>query len=68
MGAGGEDVATATSTASAQKLSAIDEEAVGALIGLGFKRAESVQAVARAKETGAKTVEEIIMRALQGGV
>lgn len=55
-------------TATPQKLSAVDEEAVGALIGLGFKRAESVQAVARAKETGAKTVEEIIMRALQGGV
>lgn len=51
-----------------QKLSAVDEEAVGALVGLGFKRAESVQAVARAKESGAKTVEEIIMRALQGGV
>lgn len=50
------------------RLSAVDEEAVGALIGLGFKRAESVQAVSRAKESGAKTVEEIIMRALQGGV
>lgn len=67
MGASDDGAFTATATAP-QKLSAVDEEAVGALIGLGFKRAESVQAVARAKETGARTVEEIIMRALQGGV
>lgn len=56
------------SAAPQSKLSASDEEAIGALIGLGFKRAESERAVSRAKETGAKTVEEIIMRALQGGV
>lgn len=57
-----------TTKSETARLSAVDEEAVGALIGLGFKRAESVQAVSRAKESGAKTVEEIIMRALQGGV
>ena len=50
------------------RLTALDEDAVSALVGLGFKRAESVQAVRRAKDAGATTVEEIIMRALQGGV
>lgn len=50
------------------KLSAQDEEAVSALMGLGFTRAESVQAVKKAHELGAKTVEEIIMRALQTGM
>lgn len=48
------------------KLSAQDEEAVSALMGLGFTRAESAQAVKKAHEKGAKTVEEIIMKALQG--
>ena len=33
-----------------------------------FGLEESEKAVARAKESGAKTVEEIIMKALQGGV
>lgn len=65
MGANGEDTLPATGT---KKLSAVDEEAVDALVNLGFKRGESVQAVARAKESGAKTVEDIIMRALQSGV
>ncbi|MBO5412423.1 MAG: Holliday junction branch migration protein RuvA [Clostridia bacterium] len=50
------------------KLTAQEEEAVSALIGLGFTRSESVQAVKRARETGATTVEEVIMKALQGGV
>ena len=50
------------------KLTPLDEDAVSALVGLGFKRTESVQAGRRAKEAGAKTVEEVIMRALQGGV
>lgn len=48
------------------KLSAQDEEAISALMGLGFTRAESTQAVKKAHEKGAKTVEEIIMKALQG--
>ena len=44
-----------------------DEEAVSALMGLGFTKNESVQAVKRAKDAGAKTTEEIIRKALQGG-
>ena len=50
------------------KLSAQDEEAVSALMGLGFTRSESTQAVKKAHDLGARTVEEIIMKALQGGV
>lgn len=50
------------------KLSAQDEEAVSALMGLGFTRAESVQAVKKAHEMGAKTTDEIILKALQGGI
>lgn len=53
---------------SATKLSAADEEAVSALMGLGFTRTESAQAVKKAREHGAATVEEVIMKALQGGV
>ena len=43
-----------------------DEDAVVALISLGFSRAESEKAVAKAKEGGAHTIEEIIMLALKG--
>ncbi len=43
-----------------------DEDAVVALISLGFTRAESERAVSKAKQQGAKTVEEIIMVALKG--
>jgi Holliday junction DNA helicase RuvA len=50
-----------------EKLSPVDEDAVSALMGLGFSKAERVQAVKRAKEQGARNVEDIIMRALQGG-
>lgn len=57
-----------TPVSSSVPLTPSDEEAIGALINLGFKRTESEKAVARAKESGAKTVEEIIMKALQGGV
>ena len=56
------------STAPAQKLSAADEDAVSALMGLGFTRSESAQAVKKAHDMGAATVEEIIMKALQGGM
>lgn len=58
------DVVASSST----KLSAADEEAVTALMGLGFTRAESTQAVKKARENGAQSVEEVIMKALQGGV
>ena len=54
--------------AAQEKVSAQDEEAISALMGLGFTKAESAQAVKRAKEQGAVGVEEIIMRALQGGI
>ena len=50
------------------RLSAQDEEAVSALMGLGFTRSESTQAVKKAHDLGARTVEEIIMKALQGGI
>ena len=45
-----------------------EEEAITALMGLGFTRNESAQAVKKARDNGAKTVEEIIMKALQAGV
>ncbi len=67
MSASGDPLSNAVS-ASATKLSAADEEAVTALMGLGFTRAESAQAVKKARENGAQTVEEVIMKALQGGV
>lgn len=60
--------ATLAETPVAAKLSAVDEEAVSALMGLGFTRNESMQAVKKAHDLGAATVEEIIMKALQGGV
>jgi len=50
------------------KVSAADEEAVSALMGLGFTRAESTQAVKKARDMGAASVEEVIMKALQGGI
>ena len=43
-----------------------DEEALQALSGLGFSRAESVSAVERAKNAGAKGLEEILRVALSG--
>ena len=50
------------------KLTAIEEDAVAALMNLGFTKAESVNAVKKAKSQGASGVEEMIMLALQGGV
>lgn len=43
-----------------------DEDAVVALMTLGFTRAESVKAISRARQQGASTVEDIIMVALKG--
>lgn len=43
-----------------------DEDAVVALMTLGFTRQESARAIARAREGGATTVEDIIMSALKG--
>ena len=48
------------------KLTKQDEEAIAALTGLGFTRTESVQAIKRAKEKGATTTEEIVLKAIQG--
>ena len=57
---------TKIKTAVADKVSAKDEEAVSALMGLGFTKNESVQAVQRAKEGGATSTEDIIRKALSG--
>jgi len=43
-----------------------DEDALAALVNLGFSRAESLRAIARAREQGAATVEDIIVLALRG--
>lgn len=47
-------------------ISSGDEDAVVALMTLGFTRSESVKAIARARSQGAKSVEDIIMLALKG--
>ncbi len=64
----GADPITAAMENGVQSVSAQDEEAVSALMGLGFTKSESVNAVKRAKEKGASTTEEIIRKALQGGI
>lgn len=43
-----------------------DEDAVVALMTLGFSRSESEKAISRARANGATTVEDIIMLALKG--
>ena len=67
MNASGEAPAQTVETTQ-NKLSADDEEAVSALMGLGFTRNESTQAVKRAHDLGATKVEDIIRKALQGGI
>lgn len=47
-------------------ISSGDEDAVVALMTLGFTRAESVKAISRARSNGATSVEDIIMQALKG--
>lgn len=66
LGASGDDFTPTAQQAAPVKLSAMDEEAVSALMGLGFTRAESTQAVKKARDLGASSVEEVIMKALQG--
>ena len=68
MSASGEELGAKPVETPSVKLSAADEEAVSALMGLGFTRTESAQAVKKARELGANSVEEVIMNALQGGV
>ena len=67
LSANGDDLSAPTAAPTA-KLSAADEEAVSALMGLGFTRTESANAVRKAREVGAVTVEEVIMKALPGGI
>ena len=43
-----------------------DDDAVAALMNLGFNKQESARAVERAKAAGAKSIEEIIGMALRG--
>ena len=66
MNAGGELASVPVTPVTS--FTAEDEEAIDALMGLGFTKAESAQAVKRARDTGAKSVEDIIRRALQGGI
>ena len=66
MGANADELPTAKPVEG--KLSPADEDAVSALMGLGFTRSESVQGVKKARELGADTVEEIILKALQGAL
>lgn len=68
LGASEDNLTPAPEKAAPVKLSAQDEEAVSALMSLGFTRAESAQAVKKAHELGAKTVDEIVLKALQAGV
>ncbi len=62
-----EDAFEAKLKAQIEPVNAQDEEAVSALMGLGFTKNESVQAVKKAREKGAKDTEEIIKKALQSG-
>ena len=66
LGASGETVGADIPSTVTAKATPQEEEAISALMGLGFTRAESAQAVKKAKDLGAKSVEEIIMKALQG--
>ena len=67
MNAGADPITSAIDRGE-KSVSAQDEEAVSALMGLGFTKNESANAVKRAKEQGATTTEEIIRKALQGGI
>ena len=62
----GSDKLSSASSAPVSAISREDEDAVVALISLGFSRTESEKAVAKAKADGAKTIEEIIMQSLKG--
>jgi Holliday junction resolvasome RuvABC DNA-binding subunit len=47
------------------ELSNEEDDAVYGLLSLGFSKAESVEAVKKAKEQGAKTIEQVISFALK---
>ena len=57
---------TSPAAAPAVNVTSGDEDAVVALISLGFSRSESERAVSRAKAQGAKSVDEVILFALKG--
>lgn len=59
---GGESVGSRQATLPSQE----DDDAVAALMGLGFTKQESARAVDRARNAGAKTVEDVIATALKG--
>lgn len=61
LGASGDSAGRAT----ALPASAEDDDAVAALMNLGFTKSESMRAVERAKASGAATVEQIIAAALR---
>ncbi len=65
MSASADPITTAMQAAAEPVLSKEDEHAISALMGLGFTKNESAQAVKRAKDAGAKTTEDIIRKALQ---
>ncbi|MFO1241597.1 MAG: Holliday junction branch migration protein RuvA [Rickettsiales bacterium] len=55
----------AAPTKASKKTSSLNEDAVSALIHLGYSRTEAFQAVARAVSEGAKTLDDIIKMGLQ---
>ncbi|MBQ9081506.1 MAG: Holliday junction branch migration protein RuvA, partial [Clostridia bacterium] len=63
LSAGGESAPKAQKSA---PMSVTDEEAVNALLGLGFTRNECLTAVKKAHEKGATSVEDVIRLALSG--
>ena len=65
MNASGDSVSYSMPTGTVS-VTAEDEEAISALMGLGFTKNESAQAVKRARDNGATTVEDIIRKALTG--
>lgn len=59
-------IAAAGEEISAKKLTGDEEDAISALLGLGFTRQESARAIERAKAAGAKSLEDILSLALRG--
>lgn len=54
------------SPAALPQASSGDEDAIVALMSLGYTRAESERAISRAKSSGASSIEDIIMLAIKG--
>lgn len=60
------DAPVVKETKKAAKLSKVDDEALSALLSLGFTRSECLSAIERAKNAGALSVEDVIRVALSG--